>query len=275
MKPIIVYMVAGLSSRFNGKIKQFAKVTNKETLIEYSINQALPYISKIIFVVGEKTREPFKKKFKRNFKGIPIFYTYQSYDKKTRDKPWGTLDALCTTIPFLDRPAIICNGDDLYGKQSFKKLALHLKKNKTDATIGYKLWTVIPEQGKVTRGIFKLENNKVGDIKEQFNLSKDSLKTQTLKDQYASMNLFLLTPKTIKKLHVLLTRFKEKHKDDKAAECLLPQELAKLIQINELSLSFYPATAPWFGITNPGDETTIREALGKISKPSRGFYIPH
>ena len=38
----IVYMVAGISSRFGGKVKQFAQVgKNNETLIELSLNQAL------------------------------------------------------------------------------------------------------------------------------------------------------------------------------------------------------------------------------------------
>ena len=41
-KVAIVYMVAGLSSRFGGKIKQFAQVRKKgETLIEVSMQQAI------------------------------------------------------------------------------------------------------------------------------------------------------------------------------------------------------------------------------------------
>ena len=64
----LVYMVAGLSSRFGGKIKQFAEVgPNGETFIEYSINQALknPF-SKIIFIVGKMTEQLFKEKFGDN-----------------------------------------------------------------------------------------------------------------------------------------------------------------------------------------------------------------
>ena len=53
MEIALVYMVAGLSSRFGGEIKQFAKVgPNNETLIEYSLNQALPAgFTKIVFIV--------------------------------------------------------------------------------------------------------------------------------------------------------------------------------------------------------------------------------
>ena len=80
----IVYLVAGLSSRFNGKIKQLAKVgKNGETFIECSLNQAIKSgINKIIFVVGEMTEQFFKNKLGDNYQGIPIHYTLQDFDKK-------------------------------------------------------------------------------------------------------------------------------------------------------------------------------------------------
>ena len=45
MKKVIVFMVAGMSSRFGGNIpKQFAEIgPNKETLIEISVNDALSF----------------------------------------------------------------------------------------------------------------------------------------------------------------------------------------------------------------------------------------
>ncbi len=85
MEIALVFMVAGVSSRFGGKIKQFAKVTDNETLIEYSLNQALPAgFSKIIFVVGEKTQLPFKEKFGNNYRGIPILYAFFTKSSKSR-----------------------------------------------------------------------------------------------------------------------------------------------------------------------------------------------
>ena len=119
MKDIaLVYMVAGMSSRFGGKIKQFAKVGPEgETLIEYSLNQAIPAgFTKIVFIVGNKTEKPFKEMFGDSYKGIPIKYASQNFDSASRDKPWGTTDALCSAKELLDCPFIICNGDDLYGK---------------------------------------------------------------------------------------------------------------------------------------------------------------
>src|SRR3989344_9452907 len=98
MELALVYMVAGLSKRFGGKPKGLAKVgPNGETLLEYSLNQALPAgFTKIIFIVGEKTERLFKEKFGNSYKGVPIEYAMQEYDSAKRDKPWGTADALCS-----------------------------------------------------------------------------------------------------------------------------------------------------------------------------------
>lgn len=114
----LVYMVAGISSRFMGKIKHFAIVGSRgETLIEYSLKQALPSgFSKIIFIVGNKTEKPFREKFGNSYNGIPVYYALQFYDESLRDKPWGTTDALCSIKSLIDCPFVICNGDDLYGK---------------------------------------------------------------------------------------------------------------------------------------------------------------
>ena len=98
----IVYMVAGLSSRFGGKPKAFAKIgPNNETLIEISINRSIKAgFNKIIFIVGKETESIFKNFFKNNYKGIPIEYALQSYNPETRDKPWGTAEATQRTAGF-------------------------------------------------------------------------------------------------------------------------------------------------------------------------------
>ena len=77
----IVYMVAGLSSRFNGKLKALAKISKDESLIEYSLNQALPAgFDKIVFIVSNKTKPFFQEKFGESYKNIPIQYALQNYD---------------------------------------------------------------------------------------------------------------------------------------------------------------------------------------------------
>lgn len=262
----LVYMVAGISSRFGGKIKQFAKVGHEgETLIEYSLKQAIPAgFTKIIFIVGNKTQLPFKEKFKDNFQDIPVKYVLQTYDESERDKPWGTVDALCSLESIIDCPFVICNGDDIYGKNTFKTLVNHLQEdyNNEEATIGYKLIEVIPEKGKTNRGIFQVKANYVQKIKEVFNIDKTDLNaTNTKPDDLCSMNIYALHPETVYLLNLILEEFKENHKNDRKAECLLPTEISKLIENQKIRMKIYPASDKWYGVTNPSDEEILRNIL--------------
>lgn len=262
----IVYMTAGLSSRFGGKIKQFAKVGPKgETLIEYSLKQAIPAgFTKIVFIVGEKTKEPFKKMFGNNYKGIPVDYAFQEYDILSRDKPWGTAESLCSAKEILQCPFVVCNGDDIYGEETFRILVAHLKNKTTNATIGYKLGKVLSEKGNVNRGVFETDSNIIKSIKEFFDINKNNLKTKGLSDDsLCSMNIFALFPEALKLLDEILADFKNKHKDNRIIECLLPVEISRLIENKKLIMEIYPTNEEWLGVTNPDDEIIIKNKLIK------------
>jgi len=268
----IVYMVAGLSSRFGGKIKQFAKVGPKEeTLIEYSLNQALSAgFNKIIFIVGEKTEQGFKEMFGNSYKEIAVYYAFQNYDKEKRDRPWGTADALCSAKDIIDCPFVVCNGDDIYGKKVFEIFIKHLKKQdsenkKTSATIGYKLGKVLSEDGSVNRGIFQIDSeNNVKSIKEVFDITKENLSLKNLSENdLCSMNIFAFHPEVLSLLNDKLLEFKKEYAEDRRAECLLPNEISGLIEKEKKIIEIYSTDEKWLGITRPEDETKVKEILRK------------
>lgn len=257
-------MVAGMSSRFGGKIKQFAQVgINNETLIECSLNQAIKSgFNKIIFVVGNLTEKPFKEKFGSNYKRIPIYYALQTFSPENRDKPWGTADALVSTKPFIDSPFVICNGDDIYGENTFKILFNHLKESSDSATIGYNLFDVLPEKGAVNRGIFKVENNYVKKITETFNISKENFtKINLTPNALCSQNIFAFHPQILDFLEKITTEFKKSHPNNRKAECLLPSEISNLIESGKINLIIYSTPDKWVGVTNPADEEIVRNYL--------------
>ena len=265
----IVYMVAGMSSRFGGKIKQFAKVgKNNETLIEVSINQAIDAgFDKIIFIVGEKTSAPFKEKFQNEYKGIKIDYALQTFDKETRDKPWGTCDALVCAKSVINDDFVVCNGDDLYGANTMKSLITFSKENNVDhATIGYTLGNVLPDNGEVNRGIFSTDNdNNVLEIDETLNISKANLKEKNLSEKnLSSQNIFFIKKETLNLLEEKLIKFKETHPGDRKSECYLPTELSNLINEDKIKLKLIPTSDKWFGVTNPEDEAIIKEQLKSV-----------
>ncbi len=264
----LVLMVAGLSSRFGGKPKQFAKIgPNEETLIEYSLNQALKAeFTKILFIVGNKTESLFKEKFGNNYKNIPISYAYQKFNETQREKPWGSLDAVCSAKEIIKTPFVVCNGDDIYGENNFKILVNHLKSNKKEtATIGLPLKSMIPKKGKVNRGIFQVDkNNNVISLTETIGINPQNLgETKTSENDLCNMNIFALFPENLSDLCLILSDFKEKNKENKTIEAYLPTAIDELIKTNKIKMKMYFSKDKWYGITNPEDEKIVREALKK------------
>ncbi len=260
----LVYLVAGISSRFKGKIKQFAKIGPQgETLIEYSLKQALPAgFNKIIFIVGNLTEKPFKEMFGNQYKGIPIEYALQKYDPAKRNRPWGTLDALCQIKDIVKSPLVVCNGDDLYGEQSFKILTNHLREKRTNATLGYNILKVMPEEGYVNRGILEVKENKVISIKEVLKINKENLLSKGLNEKTtASMNIFAFQPEILDSFNKRLIEFKKKNKGNKEIECFLPIEINNSIKEEGLTIELYTSPDKWIGITNPEDELKVKEIL--------------
>jgi len=258
----VVYLVAGMSSRFGGKIKQFAKIgPNDETLIEYSLNQALKAgFNKIIFIVGEKTEKPFKEMFGDSHKGISIEYTNQKFNSETRDRPWGTADAIATIKDAIQEPFVICNGDDIYGENSFKILHTHLQNSDEAGTLGFVLGNVI--QGTVNRGIFKTNSDYVEKIDEHLAIHEDNLEERGLtKDHLCSLNIFALHPETVHQLHESVEEFKKQNDGDRTAECYMPSELTNLISSNKLQMKIMQTPDTWLGVTHPDDEPKVKKFL--------------
>jgi NDP-sugar pyrophosphorylase family protein len=261
----IVFMVAGLSSRFGGRVKQFALVgPNNETLMEVSMNQAIKAgFGKIIFIVGEKTEVLFKDKFGNSYNGIPVLYAKQTFDANERDKPWGTADALVSAKDLIKEPFVVCNGDDIYGEESFQLMADWLRKNNSPATLGFELGRVVPNNGAVSRAIYTLDkNNNVLDLTETHGIEKAKFKEMKLTDKtLCSMNFFGLTPSVLTMLAEKVKNFKIAHKGDRKVECYLPTEVPNLLKEGKITLKLIPTKSDWIGITNPEDEATVRAVL--------------
>ena len=270
MKLTIVYMIAGLSSRFKGLIKPLAKVgPNGETLIEYSINQAInSEFNKIIFIVSEHTKKQVKKEFGDDYNGIPIIYVLQKHNTEKRDKPWGTCDAICSATEFIQEPFVVCAGDDIYGKKTFEILTEHLRNSQSDATAGKKLIEMLPEVGDVNRGIFEInKNNDVINIREIEKINRKNINEKGLnKNTATSISIFALHPETLKLLNEKLKKFKEENKDDRKIECYLNVKLGELLNEGKIKIRYYETPEKWLGITNPSDEIKIRNELIKKDK---------
>lgn len=257
----IVYLVAGMSSRFNGRVKQMAIIgPNDETLIEYSVNQALtcPY-SKLIFVTNSSTEYLFKNIFGSNYKNIPVEYVEQKYDKNKRERPWGTTDAVCSIINNINEPFIMVNSDDIYGINTFKKGFNLLNNSNKNIIGGIKMDKILSKDSEANRGVIYLNNNNVINIKEMLKISRE--KNPELLSTFASVNFIGLQPKALEHLNKLLLQFKELNKNDPKIECLLPDYLGLLIQEQKIEIQFFEIIDEILGITYPEDEIIIKKKI--------------
>lgn len=261
----LVYMVAGMSSRFGGEVKQFARVgPNDETLIEYSLKQALDVgFSKIIFIVGNRTEVKFREMFGDEYIGVPVFYARQGFDFETRNRPWGTVDALCCVKELIDCSFVVCNGDDIYGKSSFEILFNHVQKSEESATIGFKLGNMLSDSCDVNRGIFEVNRDGyIESMVEMFAVNRQNLVEKNLDvDDLCNVNLFAFHPSVLEMLDVKLKSFKERNDGDRDAECLLSTELSKLVESRLMKIKTYFASGKYMGVTGPEDVEIVRKTI--------------
>ncbi|MBI4239867.1 NTP transferase domain-containing protein [Candidatus Uhrbacteria bacterium] len=264
----IVYMVAGMSSRYGGGIKQLAEVgLNGETLIEVSLKHAISAgFNEIVFVVGEKTESLFRTSFGDEYRGTPVIYAKQSFNPEERDRPWGTTDALVSAKHVLHNPFVVCNGDDLYGEESLRiarKYVATLDDSVECITIGYELGKVMPKEGKINRGIFEIDEQcNVLSLTEVLDIDVKKIEERGLcSTSMCSMTLFGLNPSIIYLLEKRLEAFKQDHVDDRRVECLLPVELGHLIVEKSIRMRCIRTNCKWTGITNLGDEQEVQKIL--------------
>lgn len=262
---VIVFMVAGMSSRFGGQPKQMAQVGPKnETLIEYSVNQALKNnFSKLVFITNPKTEKLFRDIFGDKYQGVKVSYIEQKYNQIKRLRPWGTADAICHLCSKIDEPFIMVNGDDIYGESTFKTgFEMMMKNNKINIISGLKVIDTLPETGNVNRGIIYTKNNKVIGLKEMLNINRKDNKE--LFNELANMNFIGLQLNVLEMINEIVVKFKEKHKNDPKIECILTNILNDLVLDKKLEMEYFEMKEKVIGITNPGDEIKLKEQLKSL-----------
>ena len=257
----IVYMVAGMSSRFGGRPKQMARVgPNNETLIEYSVNQALTQnFSKLIFITNPKTEHLFKEIFGGKYLNVEVLYIEQYYNKIKRSRPWGTTDAICSMIGHINESFIMVNGDDIYGENTFEE-GYNKMFDKTNNIIGgLPVIKTMPDDGEVNRGVIMVHRNKVTGLREMLKISKQ--KNPELMNLLANVNFIGLQYNVLIQLNEILLNFKKENKDDPKIECLLPDNLNELIENKFIKMEFFEIKNPIIGLTNPEDENILKNLL--------------
>jgi NDP-sugar pyrophosphorylase family protein len=186
MKPTLLILAAGMASRY-GSMKQVDGFgPNGETIIDYSIYDAIKAgFGKVSFIIREEFAEPFKAIFEPKLKGrIETDYVFKVLTwsllvliKIERAKPWGTAHAVLAARNQVNEPFCVINADDFYGFDAFDKMAKFLNTEVADdqyAIIGYQIDKTLSDYGTVSRGVCAVDDN--GNMTEVTSVPKFTLK---------------------------------------------------------------------------------------------------
>lgn len=288
MQPTLVILAAGMASRY-GSMKQVEGFgPNGETIMEYSIYDAIRAgFGKVGFIIREEFAESFKEKFQSKLEGkIAVDYVYQSLSSFTegkyihpdRKKPWGTGHAVLCCKGKVNEPFAVINADDFYGKDAFEKAYNFLKhecNEKTYSIIGYHLPNTLSEYGSVSRGVCNVDaDNNLTEINERTKIYRledgrivyeDESDLHVLSESsLTSMNYICFHQNVIDLCETLFYDFLKRNRNDPKAEFFIPFVTNHFIHSEMGNVKVVPTSAQWFGVTYKEDAPVVKQSLHKL-----------
>ncbi|HTR43847.1 MAG TPA: sugar phosphate nucleotidyltransferase [Pseudomonadales bacterium] len=294
-KPTLLVLAAGMGSRYGG-LKQIDPVgPNGETIIDYSIYDAMRAgFGKVVFVIRRDIEEQFKTIIGARFeKKVAVEYVFQELDKlppgfsvpPNRTKPWGTGQAILMAADVIREPFAAINADDFYGANSFRVLAEHLSSGTPDfAMVGFVLRNTLSEFGSVARGVCKTDADSfLESVTEMTKIERDvdvhgGAKTvgadgkalALTGDETVSMNMWGFTTELFDCLRKLFTKFLEQHGKEEKSEFYIPSAVNEAVRIKCARVKVLRTPDPWFGVTYREDRPLVVEEIRKLI--ARGDY---
>lgn len=288
-KITLVIMAAGMGSRYGG-LKQIDKIgPNGETIIEYSIYDAIKAgVTKVVFIIKkdifQKFRETIGFKIENIIDTEYVFQEVDNLDKEfkgrfKRVKPWGTGHAILCCKGFIEEPFIVINSDDFYGRETYRILCEEIKKSTCDSEyfmVGFSVSKTLTDFGSVSRGICDLNSKgELISIKEKTKIMKkensicyeeDGEYHNIPKNTLVSMNIWGLKPSIFTELEDKFFAFlKDKSIDQCKEEFYLPKAIDELIKENKVNVKVLKTNEQWYGVTYKEDKEKVSNSFKKLS----------
>jgi hypothetical protein len=290
-KRTLLILAAGMGSRYGG-LKQIDPVgPGGETIIDYSVHDAIRAgFDELVFVIRRDLEPVFRETIGRRFeRRIPVQYVIQESDclpagiavPPNRQKPWGTGHAILMAAEAIHGPFGVINADDFYGAQSFELLAAHLKPgNRNYAMVGFVLRNTLSEFGSVARGVCQLKDDRLDNVREILGIEKHGgaarFKNGTGEfhllsgDEMVSMNMWGFNPGVFNHLRHQFTEFLTVHGTDEKAEFYIPSVVNTLIRSGQEGVDVLPTCSAWFGVTYREDRPFVVEGINQLVR--KGEY---
>lgn len=281
-QPSLVILAAGMGSRYGG-LKQIDTLGNNgESIIDFSIYDAIKAgFKKVYLIIRKEHEEAFENSLGKNIRAyIEVEYVYQDLSDlpagfsvpNGREKPWGTTHAMWACRKQVNEPFMICNADDYYGVDAFKTMYEFLSNEVSDtnyALIGYRLVNTLSDSGSVTRGVCEVREGKLVDVVERKEIKKDHGKVITSDNGVdwneldpqglVSMNFWGFTPKIFELAEKQLSAFLKRDLESNPLKCehVIPTMIGETLDQDLYTMNALASENTWFGVTYKEDKPMV------------------
>ena len=289
MKPTLYILAAGMGSRYGGLKQLDGLGPSGETIMDYSVFDALRAgFGKIVFVIRHDFEQEFRDKIISKYEGhVPVEVVFQDLNNlpegfapnPERTKPWGTGHAVLMAKDTIKEPFGVINADDYYGAESFKVLADFLRSvdgNKNCyCMVGFNIENTLSENGGVSRGLCQVnEEGFLTGVKECHGIERKNGKLIQIdengnevpfpEDASVSMNMWGFTPDYFDYSEKAFVDFLSKHGDELKSEFYIPTVVNDLINEGKITLKVEPTPSKWFGVTFAADRDATVAQFKKL-----------
>ena len=271
----LLIMAAGMGSRYGGLKQLDAVGPNGETIIDYSVYDAVEAgFSKVVFIIRREFEKEFKKKISDKYAGeIQVEFAFQDLNAlpegficpERRAKPWGTGQAILSAVDLINEPFVVINGDDYYGRESFKVVADYYREGADQfSMVSFRLDKTLSIFGGVTRGLCTVKEGKLDTVIETENLQKMENGVSSDRDialngtEPVSMNMWGFTPILFDYLKEMFLDFLKEQGNELKSEFLIPSVINDLIQGGREQVHVLRSNANWFGVTYKEDKPYVK-----------------
>jgi NDP-sugar pyrophosphorylase family protein len=288
-QPTLLILAAGMASRY-GSMKQIqAFGPGGETIMDYSIYDAIRAgFKKVVFIIRKEFAADFKEIFEPKLKGrVSVDYVYQDMHAYTdgyqvpaeRSKPWGTAHAVLCAKAAIHEPFAVINADDFYGSDAFEKAYQFLTTDSSEkvyAIIGYDLLKTLSDNGTVNRGVCQVDaKGNLTAIAERLNIARkdgkvlcdDNHEPKELPLQSSvSMNFWCFSPSIFPYTEKLFHDFVGSNVANPKAEFFIPIVADEFINTGGGVIKVIPTSSQWFGVTYKEDAPEVKASLDALVK---------
>lgn len=290
MKPTLVVLAAGMGSRYGG-LKQLDGIgPHGETIMDYSIYDAIRAgFGKIVFIIRHSFEQEFRNHVLSKYEGkVETEVVFQELTTlpsgfqcpEGREKPWGTNHAVMMAADVVNEPFAVINADDFYGSDAFVVLSSFLKNVASSQNkycmVGYQLGNTLSENGTVSRGECSVDSNRhLTTINERTKIarnehgvisyvSEDGCSVELAATTPVSMNMWGFTPDYFEYSKDAFVRFLKERGQEMKSEFYIPSMVNELIVSGKVTCEVLETTAKWFGVTYAEDRPTTIEKIKEL-----------